>query len=293
MNENQIPYITFNPETTENFGFEIVPIEKIRRGKNNQLHDPEQPHQLKFYNLIYFTAGSGSHFIDFNWFPVQKHSLIYLTKEQVNAFDFSGNLDGFCMIFTEDYFIDCFANLSKDFVFRLFNPQLFSPILQIPKTSDFNDYFKLLQKEYINSDMFNQKSIINALFTILISKAETIKQSQTLYIKESSKIITFQKFTALIEIHLTQSRNASFYANELAMTYKHLNSICKELVNKTAKNVIDDFIILQAKRRLINSNIKSTELAYHLGFEDATNFTKYFKKHTGFTPKSFLKSLSK
>lgn len=288
----EIPHIEFNSEKTEDFGFEIVPISRIAQHKEEHSHHPELPHQLTFYNLIFFTEGSGRHFIDFNWFPVQQNTLVYLTKEQVNAFDFSENLNGFCIVFTEDYFVDCFANLSKNFVFRLFNPQLFSPILQIPKESDFNDYFNLLQKEYNSKNTFNQKNIIDSLFTILISKAENIKQNQTFYIKDSSQISVFKKFISLIENNLSKSRNASFYANELAITYKHLNSICKDLVNKTAKNVIDDYIILQAKRSLINSSIKSTELAYSLGFEDPTNFTKYFKKNTGLTPNSFIKSVS-
>ncbi|WP_434036303.1 helix-turn-helix domain-containing protein [Formosa sp. 4Alg 33] len=293
-----IPSVTFNPEKfdseiSKNFGFEIVPIEKIAKFKKKGSHNPELPHQLKFYNLIFFTEGSGRHFIDFSWFPVQQNSLVYLTKEQVNAFEFSETLKGFCIIFTEAYFVDCFSNLSKDFVFRLFNPQLFSPISQIPKTSDFIDYFNLLQKEYNTSGSFNQKNIINALFTILISKAEDIKQHQTFHIKDASKISLFHKFTSLIELNLSKSRNASFYAEALAISYKHLNAVCRELVNKTAKHVIDDYIILQAKRNLINSSMKSSELAYRLGFEDPTNFTKYFKKNTGLTPKKFINSLIK
>ena len=288
-----IPHIKFNASTTKNFGFEILPIEKIAREKEKYNHNPELPHQLKFYNLIFFTSGSGRHFIDFNWFPVQENSLVYLTKEQVNAFDFSANLNGFCIIFTEQYFVNCFSNLPEDFVFRLFNPQLFSPILRIPKLSDFRTYFNLLQQEFSSTESFNQKSIIESLFVILISKAEDLKQNQTFHIKDNSKIKVFQKFTSLIETHLSKSRSADFYARELSITYKHLNVICKELVNKTAKTVIDDFIILQAKRNLINSSLKITELAYKLGFEDPTNFSKYFKKHTSLTPNSFIKSISK
>ncbi|PWH84047.1 hypothetical protein DIS18_05735 [Algibacter marinivivus] len=291
--KKDIPHIQFNASTTENFGFEILPIEKIAREKKKYSHNPELPHQLKFYNLIFFTRGFGRHFIDFNWFPVQENSLVYLTKEQVNAFDFSKNLNGFCIIFTEEYFVKCFSNLSKDFVFRLFNPQLFSPILQIPKQSDFQTYFKLLRQEFNTIDSFNQKTIIESLFVILISKAEDLKKSQTFHITDSSKVKIFQKFTSLIESNLSKSRSADFYAKELTITYKHLNKICKELINKTAKTVIDDFVILQAKRNLINSNLKISELAYKLGFEDPTNFSKYFKKHTGLTPNSFIKSTYK
>lgn len=286
---HQLPHINFKTVANYDFGFEIVPIYKIARNKEKYNHDPELPHQLKFYNLIFFTAGSGRHFIDFNWYPVQKNTLVYLTKEQVNAFEFHESLKGFCILFTERYFVDCFSNLSNDFVFRLFNPQLFSPILQIPLNSDVITYFNLLKKECQNTESFNQKSILKSLFVVLISKAENIKQNETFHIKDASKIILFQKFVSLIEQNISKSRSADFYAKTMALSYKHLNTICKALVNKTAKKVIDDFVILQAKRNLINSNVRSKELAYKLGFEDPTNFTKYFKKHTGLTPNAFLK----
>lgn len=288
-----IPQINFKREDTTNFGFEIVPIEKIAQNRGKPNHNPEQPHQLKFYNLIFFTEGNGRHFIDFKWFTVQQNTLAYLTKEQINAFDFSTNLKGFCLVFTEAFFVKCFSNLSNAFVFRLFNPQLFSPILEIPSDSDFNTYFELLQKEFNQPKTFNQMNIIESLFTILVCKAEDIKQLQTNTIQDSAKIKVFQKFTSLVEQHLTKSRSADFYAKELAITYKHLNTICKELVHKTAKNVIDDLVILKAKRSLINVHLSSSELAYQLGFEDPTNFTKYFRKKTGLTPKEFKLSASK
>jgi len=288
-----IPHINFNPATTDNFGFEIVPIEKIAQNRNQNKHNSELPHQLKFYNLIFFTEGHGRHFIDFNWHKVQQNTLVYITKEQINAFDFSTNLKGFCLVFTEEFFVKCFSNLSEGFVFRLFNPQLFSPIVEIPVNSDFITYFKLLKNEFSRTETLNQKNIIESLFSVLISKAEDIKRKQTIKIKDSPKIKIFQKFTSLIEQHLSTSRSADFYAKELTITYKHLNTICKDLVNKTAKNVIDDLVILKAKRSLINSQIRSNELAYKLGFEDPTNFTKYFKKNTGLTPKEFILSTSK
>ena len=291
--KKDIPHITFQPGSTDNFGFEIVPISEIAKNKNSHTHDPEMPHQLKFYNLIFFTQGSGRHFIDFNWFPVQENSLIYLTKDQISAFEFSENLKGYCIIFTEEYFVNSFSNLTNDFVFRLFNPELFSPILQIGQNSDFLTYFNLLLKEYGRPHSFNHKTIINSLLTILISKAENLKQNLTFHISDAAKIILYQNFISLLEKNLTYSRSANFYAKELAVSYKHLNTVCKELINKTAKNVIDDFIILQAKRNLINSTTNSAELAYKLGFEDPTNFTKYFKKNTGLTPKSFIKSLKR
>ncbi len=287
-----IPRIEFNPATKENFGFEIISIQDIADRRHLFDHDPELPHQLKFYNLILFTEGQGKHFIDFKWYPVQQNSLIYLTKEQVNAFHFSKHVKGICLIFSEEFFITSFSHLPKDFVFRLFNPQLFSPIIQTPQNDDFTKYLELLQAEYSNSNSFNHTTILKSLFIILLSKAEQIKQRQTFHITDDTRIQLFKRFTNLLETHFSKSRSAEFYANKLNISYKHLNTVCKELIHKTAKNVINDFIILQAQRSLINSTVKSTELAYQLGFEDPTNFTKYFKKYTGLTPKEFKNSYS-
>lgn len=289
--KKNIPHIVFNPSTNLELGFEVVPLERIAQNKKTFTIDPEKPHQLKFYNLIFITEGESKHFIDFKWYPIQKNSLIYLTKDQINAFHFTKNLKGFCFIFTEDYFIQGFSHLPKDFIFRIFNPHLFSPILQIPIASEFHNYLNLLNKEFLQENSFNKKEIIKSLFIILLSKTEEIKQQQTFHIKDTGKIKIFQKFISLVEENFTKTRNAAIYAKELAITYKHLNVTCKLLVNKTAKSIIDDYIILQAKRNLINSNLKSSELAYKLGFEDPTNFSKYFKKSTGLTPLSFKKSI--
>ena len=285
--KKEIPHIAYDQKSKILEGFEIVPIRTIARNKSDFKHNPEFPHQLDFYNLIFFTEGKGRHFVDFNWFDVKKGSALYLAKEQVNAFELSGDLDGFCLIFTEAYFVECFRTLPSEFVFRLFNPELLSPVVNVEEESDFLTYFNLLNLEYNNGRPFNKKSILDSLFVILISKLEEIKQAQSTRKLDDSKIRLFKRFTSLIETNFSNERSAQFYATELAITYKHLNAISKEVINKTAKNVIDDFIILQAKRILINSEIKSSELSYRLGFEDLTNFTKYFKKKAGLTPKSF------
>lgn len=289
----EIPHIKFAPAATENIGFEIVSIDKISKFSSKRDHNSELPHQLDFFIIIFFTEGTGRHFVDFKWYPVEKNNLIYLAKEQVHAFEFSEGLKGHCIIFTEEYFVNCFSVLNENFVFRLLNPELFSPILQIPEKSDFINYFNLLLKEYNSEGAFSQRTIVDALFTILISKSEDLKQNQTNYFKHASKVTLYQNFTSLIREHYANSRSADFYANELAVTYKHLNTVCKELVKKTAKSVIDDFIILKAKRNLINASYNIAELAYKLGFEDPTNFTKYFKKHTALTPKAFILAVSK
>jgi len=287
----EIPVVEFSAEVKKYFSFDIVPIKEIRDNRKKYKPDLELLHKLSFFNLMYVTNGTGQHYVDFDWYPIKENSLVFMSKEQLNAFDFSTDFNGFCLLFTEDFFIEIFSKVSKAFVFRLFNPQLFSPVVQVPSNADVLDYIKLFKKEYDKGCILNQKAVLNSLFTILLSKIEQNTSNEHKVLNNTGKSVLFQKFITLVEANYMQQKQALFYANKLAISYKYLNEVCKETVGKTAKTVIDNFIVLQAKRNLANSNIKSSELSYKLGFDDPTNFTKYFKKHTGLTPKAFKLSV--
>ncbi|MFY0631733.1 MAG: helix-turn-helix domain-containing protein [Flavobacteriaceae bacterium] len=286
----EIPNIQFESKYSKIKGIEIITIESLIQRKENLDHFPEKAHQLDFYMLVFYTEGETEHLVDFVWHKVKKNTLFYLTKGQINAFKFNRNIKGHLIIFTEDYFKSQLNKLPKNAVIRLFTSHLFSPKIQIPESSNVPEYINLLNDEfYKEKNEFNKSNIINSLYTVIFSKLEQLKKHQTFYLKESQKLEAFLNFKSLIDQHFTESRNADFYAQKMNITYKHLNTICKEIVDITAKQFIDEFIILEAKRKLINSEIKSTELAYSLGFEEPTNFVKYFKKHTRLTPNSFKK----
>ncbi|MDO7173540.1 helix-turn-helix domain-containing protein [Mariniflexile sp. AS56] len=288
--QKDIPNITFNSTKPDNKGIEILTIESLSIRKNDILHNPEKAHQVAFNMIVFYTAGATQQLVDFVWHEVKKNTIIHLAKGQINTFQFTEGLKGYILLFTDDYLKKQIHSLPENEMIRLFNSHLFSPKIQVPEASNVPTYFELFYEEYSNTNEdYNQENTYNALHSILFSKLERLKQYQTVHLKRSDKLNTFLNFKALLEDHFNKNRNADFYAHTLNITYKHLNSICKDIIKVTAKQFIDAFVILEAKRLLINSEIKSTELAYSLGFEEPTNFVKYFKKHTGLTPNSFKK----
>ncbi len=288
--KERIPKVFYKSKNHEVEGIEIISIQDLARRVNQLDHNPEKPHQAAFYMFVFYTNGNSKHLVDFVWHEVKAHSLVYLSKGQINAFKFSTNIEGYIILFTETYFEKQLTKLPKDTIIRLFNTQLFSPKIQIPHSANVITYVELFYEEFYKKDNnYNISKIINYLYVIIFSKLEELKKHQTFHIKESVQFETFLKFKKLLSLNFHRSRNADFYAQQLNITYKHLNTISKDIINQTAKQFIDDFIILEAKRKLINSTIKSTELAFVLGFEEATNFIKYFKKHTGLTPNQFKK----
>lgn len=82
-------------------------------------------------------------------------------------------------------------------------------------------------------------------------------------------------------------RNVTAYADQLTLTSKYLTETVKEITRKTAGEIIDDFVILEAKLLLDNPALSISEIADELHFSDQSFFGKYFKRHTGFSPKEY------
>ena len=95
------------------------------------------------------------------------------------------------------------------------------------------------------------------------------------------------QFLELMEINFLNETNAEYYANQLGISTKRLNQVLQEKLNLTAKQVIQQRQITEAKRKLIRSEITTKELAFDLGFESISSFSRFFKKNVGVSPTAF------
>jgi AraC-like DNA-binding protein len=82
----------------------------------------------------------------------------------------------------------------------------------------------------------------------------------------------------------------SGYALEMNVSEKRLTNATTKTIGKSPKTIIDERVMLEAKRLLIHTNLSMKEIGYDLGFEDPTYFIKYFRKHTNKTPIEFRES---
>jgi len=99
-------------------------------------------------------------------------------------------------------------------------------------------------------------------------------------------------FLEKVDIKYKEWHNAKNYTEELRISASKLNSCTTYFSHRTASELINERIILEAKRllyELCRTSIK--EIAYELGFEDNSNFVKHFKRHTGMTPTEYRASV--
>ena len=90
-----------------------------------------------------------------------------------------------------------------------------------------------------------------------------------------------------IEEHFQHWHKVSEYADRLGYSARTLNRLARQYTGLSAKELIDERVVLEAKRRLAHGDAAVAEIAQDLGFDDASNFSSYFRRQTQLTPGTF------
>ena len=285
-----LPNITFKSSRAKALELQIIDIEKFYSTSPSFQHDPTQPHRVSFYHLIYISQGADSHFIDFNQYPYQSGSFIFINLNQVHAFSPAAKASGKLILFSSKFFESALSNirLSNDLTNFMWWGH---PVLTVKDRLKLSCERLLHELDLeLNTGKGNEQ-LIHCLFTALLLQFRKVRPDSILSKVglTATQTTRFHHFIKLIELHLQHSRDASFYASQLNTSYKTLYSLCKKAVQQTPKQIIDAHTILEAKRRLVIDNTGIGQIAYDLGFNDETNFSKYFKKKTLLSPSQFRK----
>jgi len=99
-------------------------------------------------------------------------------------------------------------------------------------------------------------------------------------------------FINTVKRNFKKERSLQHYAAELAITAKYLTETVKEITGKSAGEVIDSFVIQEARMLLDNASFSIAEIADELNFSDQSFFGKFFKRHTGVSPKEYRNSFN-
>nr|WP_282103040.1 helix-turn-helix transcriptional regulator [Maribacter sp. MMG018] len=251
--------------------------------------DITQLHKVAFYQILIITEGEAKHTIDFTDYEYGPQTIFTIRKDQIHRFFKNTEAKGFILIFTEDFLASLLSHKEVARSHELFNEFLTSPKISVDH-EDFKSITSLMadiELEYTkNYDEFSSGIIRNALH-ILIYRLFRIKVKQGTKVVQHKYVSDFIQFQHLIEERCFETKKTLDYANLMGCTPKTLNNVCKAIVNKSSKMVIDEILVTQIKRLLINTPMSITEIAYTAGFNEPTNMYKYFKKHTGSTPEMF------
>ena len=103
----------------------------------------------------------------------------------------------------------------------------------------------------------------------------------------SNQLDTLRKFHILVEQHYKEKHKVADYAELLYKSPKTLSNVFKKAGYPTPLTIINDRILLEAKRLLIFSTKSAEQIAYELGYNEGGHFSKFFKLHCGLPPSEY------
>lgn len=106
----------------------------------------------------------------------------------------------------------------------------------------------------------------------------------------SRRVLYTREFVRLVRKHFRHEHTVRFYANKLCISPKYLSLVVKESCGRTAAEIIDEYLLLEAKNLLRFSGKNIQQIAFELNFSNQSSFGKYFKNLTGMSPSEFQNS---
>lgn len=252
----------------------------------------EFPHKHNFYEILWITKGNSNQNIDFKNYTISEHTLFFISPGQLHLFEEWENIEGFVVLFTEQFFLQIFQN--KNILFELSyldnlhgNP--FLPLKDEDKKA-LEPIIDLLYQESKNNEQIAET--VQALLLILLRRIQKLFSIQSNQKSNKHQIVIFKQFKNLVELYFAKNIPISQYASLLNISAHQLNSFVKATCGKTTTEIIKERVVLEAQQLMHFSELSVSQIADQLGFEDSSYFARYFKKHIGLSPQEFRKTLS-
>lgn len=269
-----------------NWGFELVSMKTFQEENPELLNNP---FRTSNYHILIPFNHVDNHLLDFNKVSLEPYSIFFTAKNRVHFFNQTAVYDGVAIGFTENFLCQSDTDLAMLQQNPLFNNNAGWGKISPVNIKDYISIVEAIQTELLNADKdeLSGKIIRNLLHNfILLSTREFKKHHDIELVKGLDSQIT-QRYLLLIGKNYKTIRSVAAYAQLLNITEKRLNIATVNVLHKSAKAVIDNQIIIEAKRLITFTNLSVKEVGFELGFSQATHFIKYFIKHTGFSPATF------
>lgn len=246
------------------------------------------PAQFPEYTIVFIPEGEGVYHADFGAFAYRGPVLLFATPLQVIHLRQSTATRVTMLQFHGDFY--CIEYHRKEVACNglLFNNIYIQPSIPLT-TKDASVYTNLLKD--IDGE-FKQEApseiVLRAYLQLLLAKSSSIKMKlieNENDPKEKDELM--EQFKRLLDEHYLTMRKPNDYAQMLAMSPNNFSKRCHRYFRKTPSQLIQERIVLEAKKQLHLTRQSIKEIAYALKFKDEYYFSRFFKKVTKVSPQAF------
>ena len=248
----------------------------------------DAPHRHDFQEVLWFLGGYGCHRIDDEAIAIEPGTVAVIARGQVHWFEFADNLEFYRLCFHDDFFQE--GDRQDRLHLGLFSPiRGGSPLRPTdPDRTLGLSLFAALAEEFGRVTVHQDFQVLRALVAALVKLVERIDRETAPDARPANRLV--QAFLHLLDEHVGERHDVGFYAAELGIAPDRLSQDVQQVLGKTTKQAIRERILLEARRRLIYTDLTIKEVAEVVGFTDPQYFGKVFKEALGITPAAYRRA---
>lgn len=240
-------------------------------------------HRHFFYAVYWIHQGSGIHVIDFEEYEIKPNRIFFVKPEQIHFLHNDTMMEYSALQFTEE-FMSC-----SDTGYQTEEREIaVCHDLTLEEQERMEILFKQISAEAV-SGLEHSTALIQSEINTLLLDLERIGLDKRRYTALPDLLL---KYRMLVEKQYTATRLVQKYAGQLGVSANYLNVLVRKYLGKSALNLINERVILEIKRRLLRTEKGISEIAYELGFDELSYFSRFFKRHTGMTPIAFREKMN-
>lgn len=289
MNHNKIEEITI-PYAKTGYGYSCLDDEILLYDDFTKVPLPNEPHRMGCTLLALCLNGKAQYTVNTTTLKVQPNDVIIITAGQViGDYMLSPDCQGIAIMITEPRLRDIMANikeLSSLFLFSRFHPVY---NLQPKEVKDIREYFQLIKRKAEEQENRFRHDIVRMLMSALIGDfSNAAARVQKMTEKKSTRAEEiFTDFIRLVERHFREERRVVWYSQQLNITSKYLSETVKLASRRTPFEWIDNYVMLEIRVLLKNSNLSVKDIAQQLHFSSLSSLGRYFKERAGVSPTEY------
>lgn len=281
----KIEALGYNPPSPYLYDLEIFSFSELKKRTPEGRIDIN--HRYKFYMVICVTQGECTQSIDFEPVLCKSGTLFVVSPNQVHNFGKDEDWEGWIILFRSEFLIPRSSTLNEHKL--AFDIERLPKVLTLTNTELDRAVYsiaRMIEDSLISEPTEDVHMLLRyQLYTLMTWLHILHKNTLPItYTQLSQRFIHFHK---LVETHFAEWSHVSEYAHYLNCTEKTLTRASIEATGMTAKAFISARMILEAKRLLVHTDQSVSHISEHLNFKEATHFSKFFKRETGYTPSDF------
>ncbi len=252
----------------------------------NFVPNKQPPYRKPVTDFMFITNGNTIRSKGLDTFDISANMFFFIPAYQIRtAVLMSPDVTGFFCHFDMEIFNKNFVqnDILNQFAFLQY---IGNPVVRVPDKAlpHINYLLERLEHEYNNESL----SDFNIFCIYLLALFFELNRFTDLEIttKNTAALLT-QRYKNVLMQHIYDIQTVADYAALLSVSQNYLNRCLNATIGKTAHDLLNDMLLLEAKSLLKQSSLSISEIAYKIGKKDHSDFSRFFKTHTGLTPKAF------